>query len=61
LKSEEETQRIIENGVLLVEENIFSIKFLPKLRGFVNACMSLSTEKIQELVEKIAALENGNS
>ncbi len=60
-RSEEETQRLIEHGVLLVEDNVFSIKLLPKLRGFVNTIKDFSTEEEQELLDRIELLEHRNS
>ena len=57
-RSKKETERMIEDGIFLVEEDVFSNKLLPKLRGFAKALKSLSNI---ELLDRIAAIENKNS
>ncbi len=57
-RSEKETLHMIKNGVFLIEENIFTHKLLPKLRGFIK---SLKTSSTIELLARIAALENTNT
>ncbi len=57
-RSEKETLHMIKNGVFLVEENIFTHKLLPKLRGFIKSLKASSTI---DLLARIAALENTNT
>lgn len=57
-RSEQETQQMIEHALFLIEENIFTSKLLPKLRGLAKAVTAPSNI---ELLDRIAALENTNS
>ncbi len=57
-RDSEETLRMVENGVFLVEEKIFSSKLLPRLRGFLN---SLADDRPSALLDRIAALEESSS
>ena len=60
-RSTEDTLSMIENGVYLVEENIFSKKLLSKLRGFIYALKSIPEGKAQEFLSRMATFDDNDS
>lgn len=52
-RSEENTLRMVEHGLFLVEEGVFSSKVLPKFRGLLNALEAVSPDVISIFKQRI--------
>lgn len=52
-RGEEETLRLVENGLFLVEEGVFSSKVLSKFRGLLNALEAVSPDVIRTFKQRI--------
>lgn len=56
-RSEEETIRMVESGLFLVEEGLFSHKVLSKFRGFLKALEIIPVDRVRALQHRIVAVE----
>lgn len=55
-RGEAETLRVVENGIFLVAEGLFSSRVLPKLRGLLNALVTAPTDAVTALEQRINEL-----
>ncbi len=60
-RSNDETLRVVECGIFLVEEGIFSHKVLSKLRGYLRALDAAAKDKIGALMQRISSLESNDA
>jgi hypothetical protein len=56
-RSVEDSLQLIERGLFLVDEGLFSPKLLPKLRGFLNTIAQTADPRRRALLETLVALE----